>query len=343
MKYARYMTLVALLYAVSFLDSKIMVKRPTTTIGYENIFSTFKNTKPSQEDLPVLKRIKNEIDNQIKALEISSLERSPEIKKDKPDLDSVALKAGRLTVTYGHSTDKGKSKFNHVEINGGRFFGVYDGHGNGGSKVSAFLKENLHDYFKQCLASEKNIKQAFECAFAQAEKFALEHFDDGSSAVVTFIDKDNRLYCAWVGDSRAVLEQDGKVQFVTQDHKPDRENEKERIEQAGGKVTHMQGVSFVNRLAFSRSIGDKNKKTGQGEIIAVPEYAEMQLNEKNHFMIVASNGLWDKISNEDAVAMVAQGLEDKKPLNDIVRELQNTALDKGNKDSITVCVVTFDW
>jgi len=257
---------------------------------------------------------------------------------------SAPLLAAELKISYGYAAHQNKrpyqeDRFTHTIINGGQFFGVYDGHG--GNKVSSFLKDNLHTYFQECLG--KSRKQRFEYAFAKAEEYALTNYNEGSTALVAYVDMDNVLHYAWVGDSRALLENNGTVQFATQDHKPERADEKDRIEKAGGQI-YFYGVWRVNGLAVSRSIGDrKMKDAGQGQIIAVPEYEQMQLSENNHFMIMASDGLWDKVSNEEAVEMVTQALQNKKPLNDIAQDLQNAAIEKGSRDNITVCVIKFDW
>lgn len=260
-------------------------------------------------------------------------------------LVAPACLVAKLKITYGISTHQNKrpyqeDTFDYADVAGGKFFAVYDGHG--GAQVSSFLKDNMHTYFLQCLAG-KTIQQAFECTFARVEDYALNHYDDGSTAAVAYVDKDNVLHYAWTGDSRVVLECNGKACFATDDHKPDREDEKARIEKAGG-VVWFHGVWRVNGLAVSRSIGDKKAKTGkEGQIIAIPEYAQKQLTSDNQFLIVASDGIWDTISNEEAVVMVAQGLQDKKSLDAIAQMLQNEAIAKGSKDNITVCVVEFDW
>ncbi len=251
-----------------------------------------------------------------------------------------------MNISHGISTHPGKrpyqeDRFSNTNVNGGQFFAVYDGHG--GDNVSSFLMDNLSQYFTQCLVN-KNTKQAFECAFAKAETYSLDHYRDGSTAVVAYIDKNNVLHVAWVGDSRAVLECDNKVCLSTKDHKPNRPDEQKRIEKIGGYVL-MMGVWRVNGLAVSRSIGDKELKSygPKNQIIATPEYAQMQLKPNNHFLIVASDGLWDVIDNEKAIAMVNTELQAKKPLNNIAQMLQEAALAEGSQDNITVCVVKFDW
>lgn len=74
----------------------------------------------------------------------------------------------------------------------------------------------------------------------------------GSTAVVVLI-KDNRLYCANAGDSRAVACINGKVETLSMDHKPNNEAESKRINEGGGWVE----FNRVNgNLALSRALGD---------------------------------------------------------------------------------------
>ncbi len=259
-------------------------------------------------------------------------------------LSFFAVLAAELKVTYGIAMHQNKrpyqeDRFAYADLNGGHFFGVYDGHG--GDKTSSFLKTNLHAYFQECLG--KSRKECFEYAFAQAEKYALENYKDGSTAVVAYIDNEHVLHFSWAGDSRAVLECNGKSYLFTDDHKPNRVDEKERIERAGG-VVRFNRVWRVNGLAVSRSIGDEPLKCKMGQIIATPEYKYMQLNSDNHFVIIASDGLWDVVSTEEAVAIVKEELEDdQQSVGDVAQILQSEAISSGSHDNITVCVIKFDW
>lgn len=254
------------------------------------------------------------------------------------------LSMAHVKITYGVSTHKNKrayqeDRFDHAIINGGDFFGVYDGHG--GYQVSSLLKSNLPTYFKK---AEGSIENKFDRAFEQADYISQNSWpNEGSTALAVYIGKDDVLHWAWCGDTRAVLECNDKVCVFTKDHKPHSPAEKQRIEQAGGGVYHY-GVWRVNGLAVSRSIGDKScKLAGIGQIIATPEYESIHLKSDNHFLILASDGLWDVMSNETAVAIVVKELRNKKPLDVIAEILQNAAIKKGSGDNITVCVVQFDW
>ena len=358
MKIVRYALVLMVLGALGFVDAKQLQRRSIAPVAqeqqreprkplskepspqvikspgneYEALFTTLKTLEPSAKDLSVLENIKNEADRQIKGVS----------GKAKP---AVGKQRQHLTVEYGLSTVQNKrpyqeDRFDHAVVEEGLFFAVYDGHS--GDQVSSFLKDKLHVYFEDCLTSNNNKQKAFECAFARAEEYALTNYDDGSTAVVAYIDKNDVLHCAWTGDSRAVLECGGKVCLFTDDHKPDRKDEKERIEKAGGSVWH-HGVWRVNGLAVSRSIGDKSMKSSKGQIIAVPEYKQVQLTPDNHFLIIASDGIWDVIKNEEAVAMVNKALRNKQSLDSIAEALQNEAIKRGSGDNITVSVIQLNW
>jgi protein phosphatase 1L len=220
----------------------------------------------------------------------------------------------------------------------GDFFAVYDGHG--GDKASIRLQEKLHTYFSGGLQEWKNEEKAFRGAFLCAEHEILSSCDDGSTAVVGYVDNNNILHVAWVGDSRLVLDNG----FATEDHKPDRADEKERIERAGGVVV-FNGVARVNGLAVSRSIGDRRlKKHGHylGCIIAEPEYAQYQLTKDNSFAIVASDGLWDVVTNDEAIAMVKDAVQADRSYNDAAQVLKNEAIKRGSGDNITIVIAQFD-
>lgn len=74
----------------------------------------------------------------------------------------------------------------------------------------------------------------------------------GSTAVVVLI-KNNRLYCANAGDSRAIACINGEVETLSLDHKPNNEAETKRIHEGGGYVE----FNRVNgNLALSRALGD---------------------------------------------------------------------------------------
>jgi protein phosphatase 1L len=222
--------------------------------------------------------------------------------------------------------------------NVGKFFGVYDGHG--GSKTSSFLAEHLHYTFSRRLRRDNNIAKALNGAFLSIDWQAIKYYSDGSTAVAAYLDNEtNILHYAWAGDSRLVVHNGP----ATKDHKPNDPQEKERIEKAGGKV-EFYGVPRVNGLAVARAIGDKSaKKAGKGQVIATPEYDQYQLTPANEFMILASDGIWDKVSNEDAISLVKAALKQGCSSKTAASILKDAAIKAGSGDNITAMVVHFDW
>lgn len=187
-------------------------------------------------------------------------------------------------------------------------FAVYDGHG--GAQVANFAAQNLHLHIQEnLLANSNELRETIlRDAFAKAEEKIIDkNFISGTTAVVALLENTS-LYCAWVGDSRAILIRNGEVIAATQDHKPDMPQERERIEKAGGKI-YKYGVwrSGDYGLAVSRALGDQKVKCekGGGGIIATPDILECNV-QHNDTLLLACDGLWDKLSNEKAAATVTQ-------------------------------------
>ena len=137
----------------------------------------------------------------------------------------------------------------------------------------------------------------------------------GCTAVVT-LRVGNRLFTANCGDSRAVLCRAGKALPLSFDHKPNDQIEMNRIVGAGGFITEAQGHFRINgNLNLSRSLGDlKYKQNPQKSfaeqiITAHPDITEHVLSPQDEFMILACDGVWDVLSNDEAVAFVRERLQ----------------------------------
>jgi len=173
-----------------------------------------------------------------------------------------------------------------------------------------------------------------------------------------------KCYIANVGDSRAVLcrtSSNGhraETLDLSSDHKPSRPDEKKRILEVGGIIEpiYYQGIPVgPDRvwtherdagIAMTRAIGDtRGKKAG---LISEPEVKEIDLQVGDRFIIVASDGLWDVMTSEEAVNFVVAYEEDGKPRANaakaLVREGQKrwTKLEEDEespyRDDITVIV-----
>uniref|UniRef100_A0A453F5U0 protein-serine/threonine phosphatase n=1 Tax=Aegilops tauschii subsp. strangulata TaxID=200361 RepID=A0A453F5U0_AEGTS len=129
--------------------------------------------------------------------------------------------------------------------------------------------------------------------------------------------------------------------------RPDRPDEMERVEAAGGKVINWNGYRILGVLATSRSIGDYYLKP---YVIAEPEVTVMDRTDKDEFLILASDGLWDVVSNDVACKIARNCLSgraaSKYPESvsgstaaDAAALLVELAIARGSKDNISVVVV----
>ncbi|XVF53420.1 hypothetical protein PTKIN_Ptkin05aG0098400 [Pterospermum kingtungense] len=143
------------------------------------------------------------------------------------------------------------------------FFGVYDGHG--GSRVAEECKEKLHKVLMEETVGEDNkegcgidwgrtMERCFEKIDEEVNRGRMGEEMVGSTAVVAVVGN-GKLVVANCGDSRAVLSRGGVAEALSFDHKPDRPDELERVETAGGKVINWNGHRVLGVLATSRSIG----------------------------------------------------------------------------------------
>ncbi|KAF3446073.1 hypothetical protein FNV43_RR11252 [Rhamnella rubrinervis] len=251
------------------------------------------------------------------------------------------------------------------------FFGVYDGHG--GSQVANFCRDRIHlalaeeiEFFKGSLidggikdCQEQWRKVLTNCFLkVDAEVGGKSSLDPvapetvGSTAVVAIICS-SHIIVANCGDSRAVLYRGKEPMALSVDHKPNREDEYARIEAAGGKVIQWNGHRVFGVLAMSRSIGDRYLKPW---IIPEPEVMFIPRAKDDECLILASDGLWDVMTNEEVcdlarrrillwhkkngVALPSERGEGIDPAAQSAAEfLSNRALQKGSKDNITVIVV----
>ncbi|KAF5460556.1 hypothetical protein F2P56_020420 [Juglans regia] len=240
------------------------------------------------------------------------------------------------------------------------FFAVYDGH-NGDTVANAcrdrlhlILVEEVERWWRTCGGRGVDWENAMvECFAKMDEEVNGGGTDDGaartvgSTAVVVLVGKEE-VVVANCGDSRAVLCRDGVAVPLSHDHKPDRPDERERVEAAGGRVIEWNGSRVLGVLATSRSIGDHYLRP---YVISEPEVTVTERTESDDFIVIASDGLWDVISNELACKVGQICLNDGRvkrkfsyDLNgncaaDAAAVLAKLAMARGSKDNISVIVV----
>ncbi|KAA8546495.1 hypothetical protein F0562_002766 [Nyssa sinensis] len=212
---------------------------------------------------------------------------------------------GNARFSYGYSSFKGKrasmedfyeTRISEVDGQMVAFFGVFDGHG--GSRTAEYLKDNLFKNLSSHPDFIKDTKSAIVEAFRQTdaeylneEKGLQKHAGSTASTAVLLGD---RLLVANVGDSRVVACRAGSAVPLSIDHKPDRSDERQRIEQAGGFIIWAGTWRVGGVLAVSRAFGDKLLKP---YVVAEPEIQDEEIDGVE-FIIIASDGLWNVISNK---------------------------------------------
>ncbi|KAH9253321.1 hypothetical protein BASA81_008672 [Batrachochytrium salamandrivorans] len=181
---------------------------------------------------------------------------------------------------------------------GATLFGVFDGHH--GHSASQFLVDNLGAVVQHELYENKSlgVAPALHAAFRQIDKsyLAIPHHDSGSTSCVLVV-ADGKLTVANTGDSRCILVSTlGRVTELSQDHKPDRPDELDRIASLGGSVSHWGVWRLEGVLAMSRAIGDRTLKQ---YAIPDPEVVEHTVSPTDRYVVLATDGVWDVLSNAE--------------------------------------------
>lgn len=306
---------------------------------------------PPKQRLPTFLVSREQAEEDIKALEEQSLE-------DSYIVSQQAFQGARWTM-----------EDTYVVENGGRFVAVFDGHG--GADVSVTLKNELFEIYTKELAKKhrkeqneygaKRNKTPSQASHIAALTDALEKVEDmviqrddmeyqGSTAVcvVTHVADDGArtLLSANVGDSRAILSRSGHAIDLTRDHKPNDEQERERITAMGEEIewdTYGQ-VYRVRDLSLSRAIGDRFAKpvvTSEPEILSYPIS-----DDGDEFILLASDGLWDVMSSQEVVDFVHENLKFHPELATadekhryMATVVANEALERGSADNVCVVLV----
>ena len=243
------------------------------------------------------------------------------------------------------------------------FFAVFDGHA--GVQVAAHCSENLlntiiqTDPFRQNIPNLNEqiteeqigaVTQAITNGFLELDE-RMKNLPDmssgedksGTTAICALISR-THIFIANLGDSRAILCRSGAVYFSTQDHKPNNPEEKQRIQEAGGNVM----IDRVNgALAVSRALGDyeykqlAGKKSTEQLVSPLPEVTVKMLDPNDEFLVLACDGVWDVMTNDDLNQFVRYQLSTETSLKTICSNIIDTCLHKGSKDNMSVVMVTF--
>lgn len=276
-----------------------------------------------------------------------------------------------LNLKYGSSSDCGRRPYqqddyliinNLFDLKDSYLFGVFDGHGDDGAKASQYIKKILPDFINKykdnfIKDSKATLNQIYdEMADMLCENEEIDTYISGTTAVIAIF-HDNKLIISNVGDSRVVIgieDDNGNViaKQMTVDHNCYNKEEYDRIIAKGGRVEALQfgedsfgplrifkGSLPYPGLVVSRSLGDEvARRLG---VISKPDISIIDIDDKLKFCVLATDGVWDGLSNEEVVEIVNANIDDPQKASEQVTQGSLDGMDKLQIDDNTtnVCVV----
>ncbi|XP_014494562.1 probable protein phosphatase 2C 39 isoform X2 [Vigna radiata var. radiata] len=249
-------------------------------------------------------------------------------------------------ITHGFHLVKGRSghamedyvvaQFKQVDNNELGLFAIFDGHS--GQSVPDYLKTHLFDNILKEPKFWTEPADAVKSAYSITDSTILDKSGElgrgGSTAVTAILINCQKLVVANIGDSRAVLCQNGQAKQLSVDHEPSVESED--IKNRGGFVSNFPGdVPRVDgQLAVSRAFGDKSLKV---HLSSEPHVIVELIGDDAEFVILASDGLWKVMTNQEAV----DAIRDVKDARSAAKILTEEALNRKSSDDISCVVVKF--
>lgn len=212
--------------------------------------------------------------------------------------------------------------------------------------------DELHDksgLLESPLSTEQLVlvEKAIKSGFLEIDKCMRSNLPakdkSGSTAVCSLISP-SHIFIANCGDSRAVLFSEGKLKFATQDHKPYNPEERARIIDAGGTATDR----INGALAVSRALGDFDfkldelRKPTEQLVSPEPDVHQFERNSNDGFLVLACDGIWDVMTNEELVAYIEYKLMITPDLGKVCASVIDVCLRRGSKDNMSIIIVLFE-
>lgn len=222
------------------------------------------------------------------------------------------------------------------------YYAVFDGHG--GADIADFVKHTIRNVLSDLINNKTALVLNEEDILFQAMKIVSDKLPiaisrkQGTTAVLV-LKKGPELWVANCGDSRAIIAlNNGSSITLTDDHKPNREDEHRRIVLTGGFVapSFKGDVYRVNgSLAVSRSLGDLDLYP---HVTWKPEITYAKIGKPFNYLIVATDGIWDVIKNNE-ISVVLQHHHGNKTASNIAKDICALARARGSMDNVSLILV----
>ncbi|MBA43187.1 MAG: hypothetical protein CMF62_04150 [Magnetococcales bacterium] len=221
-----------------------------------------------------------------------------------------------------------------LEVNNftGSWFGLYDGHsGSESSKMAKYNLLSLVNFEGPGSLIDKVILGFLkfnEVMYLQTK----EKNTSGTTANVILTIKDYFI-CFNLGDTRSLLIKNNGYVIMSKDQKPNNPEEEKIIKLGGGKVKNNR---INGTLGTGRAFG--NFKLEE-MISSLPEYKICKRSKKDLFLIIACDGLWDVLNNDEVYEIIIKECENNVETKIISEKLVDLALERGSTDNITIILI----
>ena len=326
-------------YSSSQVQSKKHSKQSSNISDNNNINNNYNNIKTNKNKINLIPE-KN-IYNDNFAIEYETVKENYSIKSCNTVLE-YSFRESQNIESQANMEDKSKSVENFNNNKNQMLFELFDGHG--GEDISNFLQQNFVHIYKQYLKlNNYDIPKSLSNSFQDIDDIIKDNLSNlngmGSTGTIIHLFWETKsklmVYTANIGDSRASLISPNHIIKLSYDHRMSDEKEKERILENGIEVIENR---IGGELMLTRSFGDYEfKESNKNGVICEPFLSKIKidLNIRDQFLILASDGIWDLVSEKEIQQMIKKNNNSEKLCALIIKK----ALDKEAWDNMSVFAI----
>lgn len=218
---------------------------------------------------------------------------------------------------------------------GTALFCVFDGHG--GSSVVDLIQMKVIQIFKEKHKMLNNMKDCLSETISDLQETIMSEIEDageeGSTAVICYIANikgKRKLFTANLGDSACFLVSSKEVSKLFEIHNCNNKDEVERVKKTGAKIIKKK---IMGSLSVTRSLGDKDLM--EDGLIQEPFITETDLTEDDKWLILATDGAYEKLSEEDLNLVL---LAETQTSLEMIKRIHTKALERKTRDNIAIVV-----